>query len=225
MKRWQCFFKRTFDLCVSAFGLLAIGWLILLCWVIASLDTRQNGMFTQIRIGKNGRPFRIFKIRTMRPVEGITTVVTCLDDPRITWIGKWFRRLKLDELPQLINVFFGHMSLVGPRPDVAYYAELLQGEDRIIQSVRPGITGPATLAFRNEEELLLKSDDPEKYNDEVIFPAKVKINRQYIEQYRFSKDIFFIFATVLPGLTRRFSRVFNCNEWWNYEKFLQDSPL
>lgn len=109
----------------------------------------------------------------------------------------------MDELPQLINVFLGHMSFVGPRPDTAEFADLLQGEERIILSIRPGITGPATLAFIDEEELLANSADPEKYNREVIFPAKIMLNRQYISNYSFRKDILYILATIIPGLRER----------------------
>jgi lipopolysaccharide/colanic/teichoic acid biosynthesis glycosyltransferase len=203
MTAWQQFVKRSFDVIMAAFGLVVCGWLIIICWIIATIDTRQNGFFTQQRVGKNGQLFMIIKIRTMRPIEGVNAVFTMRNDPRITHIGKVLRRFKLDELPQLINVLFGQMSFVGPRPDVAGFADMLQGEDRIILSVRPGITGYATLAFRNEEELLALSDDPERYNSEVIFPTKVKMNRYYIENYSFHKDILYIIATVVPSLKDR----------------------
>ena len=108
--------------------------------------------------------------------------------------------LKLDELPQLVNVLLGQMSFVGPRPDVASFADSLTGGDKIILSVRPGITGPATLAFRNEEELLTKSDDPELFNRKVIYPEKIRLNRQYVEEYSFVKDVLYIVATLLPGV-------------------------
>ena len=200
MSLWQRFIKRGFDLFFSLSGLIFLGWLILICWLLASIDTRKNGIFTQERVGKNGRLFRIMKIRTMRPREGITTVVTRRDDPRITQLGSVFRRFKLDELPQLINVLLGQMSFVGPRPDVASFADGLEGGDRIILSVRPGITGPATLAFRYEEELLTKSNEPELFNKNVIYPEKVRLNRQYVEEYSFAKDFLYIFATLLPGV-------------------------
>jgi len=203
MSDWQYFLKRGFDICLAAFGLIAFGWLILICWVISTLDTRQNGFYTQQRIGRNGVPFRIIKIRTMHHVKGVTSVVTTRGDPRITRIGSLMRRFKLDELPQLINVLTGQMSFVGPRPDVSGFADLLQGEDRIILSVRPGITGPATLAFSNEEEMLANCDDPERYNREVVYQIKVRINRQYIQEYRFYKDLLYIMATLLPVLRRQ----------------------
>jgi len=201
LKRWQEVVKRSIDITVSALGLVALSWLILLCWLIATIDTRRNGIFSQERIGRNGRPFRIFKIRSMRPIPGIDTVVTRRDDPRITRLGAWLRKWKLDELPQLINVLLGQMSLVGPRPDVKQYADLLQGADRIILSIRPGITGPATLAFRNEEELLVQAGDSERYNQEVIFPAKVKLNRRYIEHYSLNNDLLCLIATLVPNRT------------------------
>lgn len=202
MSNWQIFVKRSFDIVMSLIGLVALGWLIALCWLIATLDTRRNGFFTQERVGKDMRVFRIIKIRTMREVSGFTTVVTSRNDPRITFFGGWIRRLKLDELPQLINVLLGQMSFVGPRPDVAYFAELLRGEDRKILSIRPGITGPASLAFIDEEAMLAKSRDPERYNLEVLFPAKVKINRDYVENYKFYKDVIYILATVFPFVRR-----------------------
>jgi len=200
MNLWQRFIKRGFDLFFSLTGLIVVGWLILICWLLASVDTRKNGIFTQERIGKNGRLFKIMKIRTMRPRPGITTVVTSRDDPRITMLGSMLRRFKLDELPQLVNVLLGEMSFVGPRPDVASFADSLTGDDRIILTVRPGITGPATLAFRNEEELLTQSDDPELFNRNVIYPEKIRLNRQYVEEYSLVKDVLYIIATLLPGV-------------------------
>ncbi len=132
----------------------------------------------------------------MRDVDGVATVVTTRDDPRITPLGQLLRRAKLDELPQLINVIKGDMSFVGPRPDVPGFADLLEGEDRIVLSIRPGITGPATLKYRNEEEMLSGIDDPETYNRDVIFPDKVAINRRYIEHYSLTGDVRYIIETV-----------------------------
>lgn len=182
---------------VSAAGLIATGWIILLAYIGATIDTGKSGFFRQTRVGRDGRLFKTIKIRTMRDIASVDTTVTTADDPRITALGRLFRRTKIDELPQLINVFLGEMSFVGPRPDVPGFADELSGEDRVILSVRPGITGPATLKYRNEEELLAKQDDPEKYNREVIFPDKVKLNREYVENYRFRRDIEYILKTVL----------------------------
>ncbi len=193
----QFFLKRCFDLVISAAGLLLTGWIIVLAYVMASFDTGKNGFFIQTRVGRGGELFKIIKIRTMRGDFTIDTNVTTKDDPRITKLGRFFRRTKIDELPQLINVFLGYMSFVGPRPDVPGFADRLSGSDKIILSVRPGITGPATLKYKNEEEILAGHDDPEKYNSEVIFPDKVRINREYVEKYSFGKDINYIFKTIL----------------------------
>jgi len=203
MNNWQRFFKRAFDICLSVFGLIVFSWLIIICWLISTIDTKQNGFYTQERVGINGEIFRIIKIRTMRYVKGMTSVFTIRGDPRITYVGSILRKFKLDELPQLFNVLVGEMSFVGPRPDVVGFADMLQGDDRIILSLRPGITGPATIFFRNEEELLAACDDPERYNREVIFVAKVKINCKYIQEYSFYKDIMYIMATLIPGLRRQ----------------------
>ncbi len=129
-------------------------------------------------------------------MDGIDTSVTTGADPRITCSGRFFRRTKIDELPQLINVLKGEMSFVGPRPDVPGFADSLQGDDRLILSVRPGITGPATLHFRDEEVLLAQQSDPERFNREVIYPEKVRLNRQYVENYRFIDDLKFIWQTI-----------------------------
>lgn len=189
--------KRSFDLLLSTSGLLLFGWLILLTYLVATIDTRQNGLFMQTRIGRYGKRFRVMKIRTMRNLAHIQTTVTTQNDPRITLIGHFLRRTKLDELPQLINVLVGQMSFVGPRPDVPGFADHLEGEDRIVLSVRPGITGPASLVYRNEEQLLAAQYDPELFNRTVLFPEKVRVNRDYVRNYRFSKDIEYIFRTVL----------------------------
>lgn len=135
----------------------------------------------------------------MRSDSFFQTTVTTDTDPRITRLGRFFRKTKLDELPQLIHVLLGQMSFVGPRPDVPGFADNLSGDDRIILSVRPGITGPATLKYRNEESILAGQDDPERYNDEVIFPDKVRLNKEYVENYSFRKDIKYIWQTIFPG--------------------------
>jgi lipopolysaccharide/colanic/teichoic acid biosynthesis glycosyltransferase len=189
--------KRAFDVVLALLGLLVFGWLMLLAAFLATIDTRQNGFFTQTRVGRGGQLFRTIKIRTMRNVPGVTTTVTSARDPRITRLGRFFRRTKLDELPQLINVLLGQMSFVGPRPDVPGFADQLNGADRLILAIRPGITGPATLAFRDEEVLLAAQADPERYNREVIYPEKVRLNRIYIEQYNLRKDLTYLIQTVV----------------------------
>ena len=140
----------------------------------------------------------MFKIRTMRPHCGSLWTVTTAEDPRVTRLGRFWRKTKIDELPQLLNVMIGQMSFVGPRPDVPGFADRLQGEDRIILELRPGITGPATLAYRNEEALLASVPDPVRYNREIIYPDKVRINREYIQKWSFWQDIRYILQTLRP---------------------------
>ncbi len=191
------FIKRVFDIVVSSAGLLCFWWIILLSYVLASMDTGQDGFFKQERVGKDGKLFNIMKIRTMKDDRETTTVVTTDQDTRITRLGRFWRKSKIDELPQLINVFKGEMSFVGPRPDVPGFADLLKGEERLVLSVRPGMTGPATLKYRNEEALLAHQDDPEWYNRNVIYPDKVRINFDYVKDYTFLADIKYIMKTVL----------------------------
>jgi lipopolysaccharide/colanic/teichoic acid biosynthesis glycosyltransferase len=188
--------KRAFDLSISLLLLPAALPVITLAWIIAAVETRENGFFFQERIGEGGRPFRLIKIRTMRSIKGFDSTVTTEVDPRITRSGKIFRRLKIDELPQLFNVLRGEMSLVGPRPDVPGFADRLEGADRIILSVPPGITGPASLRFRDEEKLLAGVEDPERYNREVIWPEKVRINRKYLEEWSLGRDLAILWQTV-----------------------------
>ncbi len=196
MSTWDRLLKRTFDFVGALMGLILLWWLILIAFILASIDTRQNGFFIQQRVGKDGKLFRVIKIRTMRHLPDIDTTVTRENDPRITRLGRFWRKTKIDELPQLINVLLGQMSFVGPRPDVPGFADQLTGDDRIILTIRPGITGPATLKFRNEEALLANQEDPEAYNREVIWPEKVRLNREYIEHYSFWRDIQYIWQTI-----------------------------
>jgi len=186
--------KRLFDISMASLGLVLFSPVIVAAWIVARIDTGVSGIFVQRRIGMDGEPFDLYKIRTMRPSEG--TTVTTAGDSRITVSGRLLRRYKIDELPQLWNVLKGDMSLVGPRPDVEGYADRLEGDERIVLSVRPGITGPASLKYRNEEEILASVDDPVRYNDEVIWPDKVKMNMEYIREWSFGKDIGYIVATV-----------------------------
>lgn len=167
-----------------------------MAWIVASIDTRSNGFFIQTRVGKDGKLFKVVKVKTMRPTKQPGTTVTQRGDPRITKLGAFFRRTKIDELPQLWNVLIGQMSFVGPRPDVPGFADKLTGEEREVLQLRPGITGPATLKYRNEEELLAGQSDPEKYNREVIFPDKVRINLDYMRNWSLRKDISYIWQTV-----------------------------
>jgi lipopolysaccharide/colanic/teichoic acid biosynthesis glycosyltransferase len=196
MTRKEALIKRIFDLTFSTIGLLLLFPIVLISWAIASFETKSNGFFFQTRIGKNGIPFKVVKIKTMRAVKGFDTTVTSSVDPRITQSGSFFRKTKIDELPQLVNVVFGDMSLVGPRPDVPGYADKLTGDDRLVLTVRPGITGPASIYFKNEEELLAAQNDPEHYNKTVIYPKKVKINIDYINDWTLIGDIKLIINTI-----------------------------
>ena len=189
--------KRSFDLISSFFGLLLLWPLLLIIAIIIKLTSEGEAIFRQERVGRYGKIFKLYKFRTMYRQEKSNSTVTILGDDRVTPCGTFLRRWKLDELPQLWNVLMGHMSFVGPRPDVPGYADQLKGADRIVLTMRPGITGPATLEYRNEEELLAMQPDPEQYNQEVIFPDKVRINRGYIENYRFTHDIKYILQTLL----------------------------
>jgi lipopolysaccharide/colanic/teichoic acid biosynthesis glycosyltransferase len=199
MKNFDKTVKRSFDIIFALFGLLFLFPVIFLSYIISSFETSSNGLFIQQRVGKGGRLFNVFKIKTMKIVDGISTVITSSKDVRITKSGFFFRKTKIDELPQLWNVLIGQMSFVGPRPDVPGYADRLQGKDRVILSVRPGITGPAQLAYRGEEDILATQNDPVKYNDEVIWPNKVKINLDYVDKHSFFKDLYYIWKTITGG--------------------------
>ncbi|MBQ9522421.1 MAG: sugar transferase [Paludibacteraceae bacterium] len=189
--------KYIFDRLMALFGLMIL-WPVLLVVALLVRVKMPDGpvLFKQQRVGKDGRLFTIYKFRTMS-VSHSGSTVSVAGEARITPLGATLRKYKLDELPELWNVLIGDMSFVGPRPDVPGYADKLQGEDRIILTLRPGITGPATLKYRNEEELLATVDNPQQYNDEVIYPDKVRINRQYAEHISLVTDIKIILATLL----------------------------
>ena len=194
--------KRLFDVTLATVGLIASAPLTLIALALATIDTKQSGLFRQERIGRGGEPFEVLKIRTMRKSALGTTVTTCRD-ARITSLGRILRKFKIDELPQLINVLRGEMSLVGPRPDVRGFADLLQGDQRRLLAVRPGITGPAALAYRHEEQLLATVTDPELYNRQVIWPDKVRINLAYIDNYSLMADIGCLVNTIASVFDRK----------------------
>lgn len=197
MSTHHCCFKRIFDLVFALVGLVVLLPLIMACWTIAAIETRSNGFFIHVRVGRHGKPIRVYKIKTMRPATGRRSPITAHNMSAITTFGRFFRAYKLDELPQLFNVIAGNMSFVGPRPDVPDYADRLEGEDRVILLLRPGITGPASIKYRDEEALLSKADDPDWYNDHVIWPDKVRINREYFFNYSLLRDLKYIFQTIL----------------------------
>lgn len=193
----QILIKRATDIVGAVLGLSCFGWLILLAAVAARIETGHSGLYRQMRVGVNGRRFSILKIRTMRECSEFDTTVTVESDPRITRAGHVFRKTKIDELPQLINVLQGDMSLVGPRPDVPELAGNLLTVAPIVLSVRPGITGPASLKYRNEEALLADLSNPEWVNDVVIFADKIRINENYVRHYSLLKDFKYLWQTIV----------------------------
>jgi lipopolysaccharide/colanic/teichoic acid biosynthesis glycosyltransferase len=184
--------KRIFDVLLALLLLPFIIIPIVVLVFIASLDTRKYGVFTQKRVGQEGKLFKIYKIRTLN--EGKHRLGHL--DKSATSFGKVLRRTKLDELPQLFNVLKGDMSFVGPRPDISGFADKLEGDDRIILLVKPGITGEATLKYKDEEFLLEQQNDPEDYNRAVIWVDKVKINKSYVKNYSFYLDLKFILKSI-----------------------------
>jgi lipopolysaccharide/colanic/teichoic acid biosynthesis glycosyltransferase len=199
MTRKQRFVKRLFDVSASLMGLVLLWPLRVVVALAVKVSSPGPVLFIQKRVGRGGRLFSCVKFRTMSPGSASGGSVTTATDRRVTPLGRLLRRYKLDELPQLFNVFVGTMSFVGPRPDVPGYADRLSGEDRIILMLRPGITGPATLYFRNEETLLASVDNPQRYNDEVIWPQKVVMNREYAMHWSLMRDIGLIVQTLGGG--------------------------
>ena len=187
--------KRIFDIFASFFGLIIISPIILVIAVLIKLFMPGPVFFRQRRTGKDSKLFTIVKFRTMIINEGGTTT-SVLGDSRITALGAVLRKYKLDELPELWNVLKGDMSLVGPRPDVPEYTQRLNGEERLILKLRPGITGPASLRYSNEEKLLSEVSDPQRYTDEIIWPDKVRINLDYYYNRSLWRDIKVIILTI-----------------------------
>ncbi|SEW23902.1 Sugar transferase involved in LPS biosynthesis (colanic, teichoic acid) [Prevotella sp. khp7] len=188
--------KFIFDRTWGFLGLLLL-WPVMLVVAILIKVKMPGGpvLFTQKRVGRHGRLFTMHKFRSMT-VAHHGSSVSVAGEARITPLGATLRRYKLDELPELWDVLIGNMSFVGPRPDVPGYADLLQGEARRILELRPGVTGPASLKYRDEEDLLAKVDNPQEYNDTVIFPDKVRINLYYLNHYSFAKDFQMILCTI-----------------------------
>lgn len=188
----QLVLKRGFDVVLSCLVLPVVLFPILVLVLVASIDTQQFGLFSQDRIGQYGQVFKIFKLRTLKAGThqlGHLKVSA-------TRLGQFLRVSKIDELPQLFNVLIGNMSFVGPRPDVKGFADQLQGEDRMILKVKPGITGPATLKYKNEEALLSQQADPETYNRTIIWADKIEINKKYVQNWSFSLDLYFITKSI-----------------------------
>ena len=199
------FLKWIFDKLASLFGLLFLSPVLLVVAILIKVKMPGPILFCQKRVGQYGKLFTVYKFRSMTVKaeasvasrDSEATSIASTEQCRITPFGEKLRRYKLDELPELWNVLKGDMSFVGPRPDVPGYADQLQGEERDILKLKPGITGPASLKYRNEEELLASVENPAQYNDEIIFPDKVKLNLYYLKNYSFIKDIQMIVCTVL----------------------------
>lgn len=199
ISRSNALIKRCFDIGVAAILLVILAIPMIVLLIGARFTSGDTGLFRQKRIGLYGEAFTLLKIRSMGKAANITTNVTVSSDPRITTFGKFIRGTKMDEFPQLINVLRGDMSFVGPRPDVEeVYSGLDENQLRVL-SVRPGITGPASIRFKAEEELLDASDDPIRYNREVIFPEKIRINLEYIDKYNFLTDLTLMLKTVFSN--------------------------
>ena len=190
--------KYLFDKVAAFLGIIILSPVMLIIFIIHKIVMPGGSfIFKQERVGQFGVIFNIYKIRTMKNnVEKNDNFITTAKDDRILPFGKWLRRTKLDEIVELVNVLKGDMSLVGPRPDVEGYADKLEGDDRKILELRPGITGPASLKYINEEEILAQVDNPQQYNDEVIFPDKVRINLDYYYNRTFWGDIRIIINTI-----------------------------
>lgn len=191
------FLKRTFDIFASVFGLIALLPLFFVVSLIIGTTSRGGVFFRQVRVGKNGKLFKIFKFRTMRAnSEKLGMQITVNADNRITKMGRLLRKAKIDELPQLINVLFGAMSFVGPRPEVPYYVDMYSEEQRKVLTVKPGITDLASIEYRDENNLLMSNENPEEKYINEIMPAKLNLNLAYIEKRSFFYDLSLIIKTL-----------------------------
>ena len=187
---------RFLDIIFSAAGLLILSPILLIVWFLIVIESRGGGFYKQERIGKGGVPFMLYKFRTMRPDSDKGSLITVGGrDPRITRTGYYLRKYKLDELPQLWNVFKGDMSLVGPRPEVRRYVDMYTPEQRVVLSVRPGITDYASIEYADENELLGRSEDPERTYIEQIMPEKIRYNMKYISNPTVGEYFRIIFLT------------------------------
>ncbi len=188
--------KRLFDIVASGCGLIVLSPLFIILAIWIKLDSKGPVFYRQVRVGRGNRDFRLYKFRSMRvgaDKQGLITVGG--RDPRITRSGYFIRKYKLDEFPQLINVFVGDMSLVGPRPEVRKYVDMYTAEQLRVLSVRPGITDLASIRYRNENELLEQAEDPDSYYEQVIMQDKLRINLEYVDNHSFVNDIKLIFMT------------------------------
>lgn len=197
-KRASLALKRAMDIVLSAGGIVVLSPVLLLIALAIVIDSRGGVFYRQVRVGRNGREFRIFKFRTMvSDADKRGLLITVGADSRITRVGKILRKTKLDELAQLFNVLKGDMSFVGPRPEVPRYVAMYTPAQRNVLLVRPGITDYASVAYRDENDLLAGADDPERVYIEEIMPAKLELNRQYLSQIGVLTDLKLIFSTVI----------------------------
>jgi Sugar transferases involved in lipopolysaccharide synthesis len=200
----QKILKRAFDLTGAAIGLVLLSPVLLVLMLGVKLTSPGPALYRQTRVGRDGSFFSMLKLRTMHySPEDEGSHITTAGDDRITPYGKLLRRYKLDELPQVWNVLKGDMSFVGPRPDVPGYADQLRGDERRVLDIRPGITGPSSLYFRDEEELLAEVDEPVEHNDRVLYPTKTRLNLEYLDSWSFSRDLGYLLVTIVPS----------CNRW------------
>lgn len=196
--------KRTFDVSVAALGLIALSPLMLILAVLIKLDSQGPVFFKQKRIGKNFRAFLIYKFRTMKENAELSgPVITIGEDPRITRVGRFLRRAKVDELPQLINVLKGEMSLVGPRPELPRFVELFRREYAEILTVRPGITDLASLKYRDEASLLDEAKNPEEEYLTRVLPDKIRLAKDYLQRASFFFDLSLILRTIIKLIDGR----------------------
>ncbi len=194
----KCFFDRTLSLVL----LIVLMPVLLIVAIVILLTSGAPVFYIQERIGQNAKPFKLIKFRTMKGEE--ESPVAAAELNRITRVGRWLRRTKIDELPELLNIFVGNMSFVGPRPDVAGYADKLEGDDRRLLTMKPGLTGVASLKYRNEEDLLAAQPNPQEYNDKVIWPDKVRLNLLYMERQSLWLDVKVLICTALGKTVKGF---------------------
>lgn len=202
-KKAALFFKRCFDVTASFFGILFLLIPFAAVAVAVKCSSRGPVFFRQVRVGKNGREFRIYKFRTMvADAEKKGMQITVGGDSRVTGIGRVLRKTKVDELPQLFNVFAGQMSFVGPRPEVPHYVDMYSDYQKNVLRIKPGITELASIVYRDENDVLAKSEDPERTYIEEIMPEKIKLNMQYMQKMNVFYDIYLIFRTFAAVLKR-----------------------
>lgn len=195
--------KRFFDVVVATTGVLLLAPLFAVVAILIRLDSAGPAIFRQTRVGRGFRPFQIMKFRTMAIQQGEGAKSLTVDgDARITKVGRWLRRAKLDELPQLLNVLLGDMSLVGPRPELPKYVDMFRDHYALVLRVRPGITDPASLKYRSESAILAQSPDPELEYRQRILPEKLRLSAEYAERSTFGSDLVLIFRTVFSARRR-----------------------